>query len=65
MEQLISDPDSAQRLVAQGFDRGEISSLSKMITAAEYKRRQAALTIRVTGKAFGAGRRYPVVNAYE
>ena len=65
VEQLISEPDSAQRLIAQGYDRGEISSLSKMITAAEYKRRQAALTIRVTGKAFGAGRRYPVVNAYE
>ncbi|MCH7573727.1 MAG: NAD+ synthase [Candidatus Marinimicrobia bacterium] len=65
VEQLISDPDSAQRLIAQGYDRKEITSLSKMITAAEYKRRQAALTIRVTGKAFGAGRRYPVVNAYE
>ncbi|MCH8328087.1 MAG: NAD+ synthase, partial [Candidatus Marinimicrobia bacterium] len=65
VEQLITDPDSVERLIAEGEDRGEITSLRSMITAAEYKRRQAALTIRVTGKAFGAGRRYPVVNGYE
>ncbi len=65
VEQLITDPDSAARLIAEGYDSGEIDSLQRMITSAEYKRRQAALTIRVTGKAFGSGRRYPIVNAYE
>jgi NAD+ synthase (glutamine-hydrolysing) len=36
-----------------------------MVDAAEYKRRQGPLGIRVTPKAFGKDRRMPVTNRYE
>ena len=31
----------------------------------EYKRRQAPIGIRISKKAFGAGRRFPIVNHYQ
>ncbi|MEE9466385.1 MAG: NAD+ synthase, partial [Candidatus Neomarinimicrobiota bacterium] len=52
-------------LVAQGYDTDLVRDLHRRLTRAEYKRRQAAPVIRVTGKAFGVGRRYPIVNRYE
>jgi hypothetical protein len=35
-----------------------------LITANEYKRRQAAPGIKITSKAFGSGRRYPIAAKY-
>ncbi len=48
----------------QGYDMGLVRDLRRRMTQSEYKRRQAAPVIRVTGKAFGVGRRYPIVNRY-
>jgi NH3-dependent NAD+ synthetase len=35
-----------------------------MVNKAEYKRQQAAPVLKVTAKAFGVGRRYPIANKY-
>jgi NAD+ synthase (glutamine-hydrolysing) len=40
------------------------SRVARMVDAAEYKRRQGPLGIRVTPKAFGKDRRMPVTNRY-
>jgi NAD+ synthase (glutamine-hydrolysing) len=35
-----------------------------MVVASEYKRRQAAPVLKISAKAFGEGRRFPIAHAY-
>lgn len=46
---------------ATGYDRALVERIARMVDRAEYKRRQAAPGLRVSGKAFGSGRRLPIV----
>ncbi len=64
VEALVVNHASNTELAAQGYDMGLVRDLRRRMTRSEYKRRQAAPVIRVTGKAFGVGRRYPIVNRY-
>jgi len=52
-------------IVAQGFDETTVRWVASAIRRSEYKRRQAAPGLKVTSKAFGVGRRYPVAARYE
>ncbi len=47
-------------IVQEGFDPELVRRVLKMVDRAEFKRRQAPITLRVTHKAFGPGRRLPV-----
>lgn len=47
-------------LVAQGLDRGVVEETIRRIDLAEYKRWQAAPGLRITARAFGSGRRFPI-----
>ncbi len=47
-------------IVARGYDAGTVRRVLTMVDRAEFKRRQAPITLRVTAKAFGPGRRLPV-----
>ncbi|MFO0831512.1 MAG: NAD+ synthase [Phycisphaerales bacterium] len=47
-----------------GFDRDLVAKIARMIDLAEYKRQQAAVGLKVTSVAFGAGRRYPVAQGW-
>jgi NAD+ synthase (glutamine-hydrolysing) len=51
-------------LVAAGFDRAVVDDVVRRVRASEYKRRQAAPGLKITGKAFGPGRRIPVAQAW-
>ena len=51
-------------LVAQGFDRSVVEDVVARIQRNEYKRRQAATGLKVTAKAFGHGRRYPIAQGF-
>ena len=44
-----------------GFDLALVERVARMVDRNEYKRRQAAPGLRVSGKAFGSGRRLPIV----
>ncbi len=44
-----------------GFDLEVVERIARMVDRNEYKRRQAAPGIRISGKAFGSGRRVPIV----
>jgi NAD+ synthase (glutamine-hydrolysing) len=55
---------SVDEIVACGIDRATVERVAHMVDAAEYKRRQGPLGIRVTPKAFGKDRRMPVTNLY-
>ncbi len=51
-------------IVARGFDRAVVEWVTAAVRRNEYKRRQAAPGIKVTSKAFGAGRRFPIAARY-
>jgi NAD+ synthase (glutamine-hydrolysing) len=55
---------SVEELVAEGLTATVVEQVVRLIDRAEYKRRQAAPGIKITAKAFGAGRRYPVAADY-
>ena len=62
---LIDNEKSPSELVKNGADLDLVKNISKRITLNEYKRRQAAPGLRVSSKAFGMGRRIPIVNKYD
>ena len=62
---LIDNEKSPSELVKNGADLDLVKNISKRITLNEYKRRQAAPGLRVSSKAFGMGRRIPIINKFD
>jgi len=63
IERFVEQDESVDRIVEMtGFARQEVEQIVRMITRNEYKRRQAPPGIRITRRAFGRDRRYPIVN---
>ena len=62
---LIDNEKSPSELVKNGADPDLVKNISKRITLNEYKRRQAAPGLRVSSKAFGMGRRVPIINKFD
>ena len=62
---LIEDEKSPTELIAEGANQELVIDISRRIRINEYKRRQAAPGLRVTSKAFGIGRRVPIVNQFD
>lgn len=56
----VEDRKGVDKIVSLGFDRALVERVVCMIDGNEYKRRQAAPGIKVTSKAFGLGRRFPI-----
>jgi NAD+ synthetase len=50
-------------LVAQGFDAAVARDVVRRVQQSEYKRRQMAPGLKITGKSFGPGRRYPIARS--
>lgn len=61
---LIEADRSPDELVAAGFDRDDVVRIAQLLERAEYKRRQAPPGVKITAKAFGRDRRYPITNAW-
>lgn len=55
---------SIHDIVAHGFDEKVVRRVAGMVLAAEYKRRQGAPGPRITRKAFGRDRRYPITSGW-
>ncbi len=55
---------SVDEIIARGFDRPVVADIIRRIKTNEHKRRQAPLGLKITTKAFGHGRRYPVVQNF-
>lgn len=51
-------------IVSRGYERPVVEDIVRRIQLNEYKRKQAPLGLKVTTKAFGHGRRYPVVQKF-
>lgn len=62
--QHIELQKGAKAIIAQGFDESLVNRILKMVSKAEFKRYQTPPILRVSPKAFGLGRRMPIVNNY-
>jgi len=62
---IINEHKTSKELITMEFDPALVKEIMKKIRLAEFKRRQAAPGLKVTSKAFGLGRRYPIINHYE
>jgi NAD+ synthase (glutamine-hydrolysing) len=51
-------------IVARGHDEAVVKRVLRMVVQSEYKRRQAAPVLKVSEKAFGEGRRFPIAHGY-
>jgi NAD+ synthetase len=64
LEAHLEDGLDREALVAKGFAPKLVDDVIRMVRLSEYKRRQAAPGLKVTGKAFGPGRRFPIAHAF-
>jgi NAD+ synthase (glutamine-hydrolysing) len=61
LEDYVEDAHSAEQIASdRGFDIELVRRVVRMVDRAEYKRQQAAPGIKISSKAFGYGRRFPI-----
>lgn len=60
----VEEDRSVEELIAAGFDRATVERVSRLVIVNEYKRRQAAPGVRITPRAFGRDRRYPITSGF-
>jgi NAD+ synthase (glutamine-hydrolysing) len=60
LQRYVEFDESAQEIIAAGFSEKDVTRVVKLVNSSEYKRRQAAIGIRISERAFGRDRRYPV-----
>jgi NAD+ synthase len=65
LERLVEREEPTAAIIAAGFDRATVMKVERMLSLAEYKRRQAAPGVKVTRRNFGRDRRYPIVNRFQ
>jgi NAD+ synthase (glutamine-hydrolysing) len=64
LEAFLVERLPAAAIVARGHAEETVRRVLRMVTASEYKRRQAAPVLKVTEKAFGEGRRFPIAHGW-
>jgi len=60
----VEQDKTLEEIVAEGFEKEMVARVIGMVDRNEYKRRQAAPGVRITRKAFGRDRRYPITSRY-
>jgi NAD+ synthase (glutamine-hydrolysing) len=64
LEDFIENDLSPAEIASKGFDRGTVDQIVRMVVRNEHKRRQAPPGVRVTRRAFGRDRRYPITSGF-
>ena len=64
LERYVEQDRSPEEIVAEGFDADTVRRVVWMVDRNEYKRRQAPPGVRITRRAFGRDRRYPITSGY-
>ena len=64
LELYVEQDCPPSEIVAQGFAKEHVSQVIRMVDRNEYKRRQAAPGVRITNRAFGRDRRYPITSGF-
>ena len=65
LEKYIELDRTPAEIIADGYDRDTVYQVVRMVDRNEYKRRQAAPGVRITERAFGRDRRYPITSRYQ
>ena len=64
LESLIEHELPVPEIVARGHDADTVRRIRRLLYIAEYKRRQAPPGVKITRRAFGRDRRYPITNGF-
>ncbi len=64
LELYVEQDKCIEDIVAAGYDEETVRRVVRMVDRNEYKRRQAPPGVRVTRRAFGRDRRYPITSGY-
>lgn len=64
LEATIEQRLSVAEIVARGFDADVVTRVVRMLNLSEYKRRQAPPGVKITQRAFGRDRRYPITHGF-
>lgn len=64
LENYVERDMDLEDIVAAGFEREIVRHVLHLVDINEYKRRQAAPGVRITRRAFGRDRRYPITSGY-
>ncbi len=64
LELYIEQDQSAEAIVANGYDRDTVYRILRLVDLNEYKRSQAPVGVRITPRGFGKDRRYPITNGW-
>ncbi|MGL5137939.1 MAG: NAD+ synthase [Beijerinckiaceae bacterium] len=64
LERLVEREMRVSDIIAEGFGPEIVRKIERLLYIAEYKRRQSAPGVKVTTRAFGRERRYPIVNRF-
>ncbi len=65
LDRLICQHQSPTEITAAGFDRPIVEQVVKLVTRAEFKRRQAPPGLKITDRAFGTGWRMPIAARWQ
>ncbi|WP_029407707.1 NAD+ synthase [Thiomicrorhabdus sp. Milos-T2] len=60
----VKQDKTPQEIIELGFNAEEVNKVIRLIDRSEYKRRQSAPGIKITQRAFGRDRRYPITSHY-
>ena len=61
LERHVEQCQSAEEIIAAGYDEPTVRRVLRLVRMAEFKRKQAAPVLKVTSRAFGTGWRMPIV----
>lgn len=61
---LVEEHQSISHIIARGFEEKTVHWIARHLYRNEYKRQQSAPGLKVTGKAFGLGRHFPIAHRY-
>jgi NAD+ synthase (glutamine-hydrolysing) len=61
----IEEDQSAEAIIARGFESETVYRIVRLVDINEYKRRQAPVGVRLTRRGFGRDRRYPITNGWK
>ena len=64
LQSYIEDSMDSHQIVKMGFDKKVVEKVISMVVAAEHKRRIMPIGLKMTKKAFGSGRRFPVAGVF-
>jgi NAD+ synthase (glutamine-hydrolysing) len=64
LRRYIEEDQGVAEIVAAGFPEAEVLRVARLVDRNEYKRRQAPPGVRITRRAFGRDRRYPITSGF-